>query len=333
MSVSTKRINVPPQLLLDHGDDETLGDAEEQPRKVLDLDGSFSLADGLKNLPKTFMIHPDKGTDLSCVILVQPVPGIEAMKRTRQRMGSGESGIWTATHFHPWSSAGSALSPTRAIAAPPKDFFKSFPINTSVNGLYRWRYCIRRRFAPQVCGIKTMCIFADGACHDVGKPNAKGGCGFVYGAGSTSTVSFPLEKRGPDGKAYPPTSIRAELRAIIGALEFRPWWAEGWERVVLIIDNEMLSYGATGWLRQWAGKEKWKTADGRPRPDRDLWEKLSTIMGSYADKACEISFFLVSRDMNWAADRAASAAAEKGAFLEQYTPQFDRAASWAFSYK
>jgi ribonuclease HI len=333
MSVSTKRTNVPTQLLLDHGGDEIQGDAEEQPRKILDLDGSFTLADGLRNLPTTFMLHPEKGTDLSSAILVQPVPANEAVKRTRARMGNGECGIWSGTHFHPWSSADSALSPTRAIAAPPREFFKSFPINTSVVGLYRWRYCIRRRFAPKVCSMKTMCIFADGACPDVGRPNAKGGCGFVYGAGATSTVSFSLENRGPDGKVYPATSIRAELRAIIGALEFRPWWAEGWERVVLIVDNEMLSYGATGWLRNWAGKEKWKMADGRPRPDRDLWEKLSAVMGTYADKACEISFFLVPRDMNWAADRAALAAVEKGAVVDQYTSQFDRTACWAFSYK
>lgn len=65
-----------------------------------------------------------------------------------------------------------------------------------------------------------LLIYTDGACLDNGHANARAGCGFVFSSapGPSSYCNFRLEKQGPTGEVYQPTSNRAELRAVIAAL-------------------------------------------------------------------------------------------------------------------
>lgn len=68
--------------------------------------------------------------------------------------------------------------------------------------------------------------------------------------------------------------------------------------------------------------------------NRDLWEKLSELMRTYAEGGCEVSFWRIPRGLNAEADRAAKAAAESGVIVVEYnTPQgigtyVIRASSW-----
>jgi ribonuclease HI len=160
-------------------------------------------------------------------------------------------------------------------------------------------------------------MFTDGSCLANGTEDAQGGWAFIIKPGPDGVVSGVLEQKGPDGQLYAATSNRAELRGAIAALEFRAWWGEGWERIVIATDSEYVAYGATAWLRSWASRN-WRTSGGSPVANRDLWEKLSERMGACAEGGCETSFWRVPRAWNTEADQAAKAAAKDGGSETEY---------------
>ncbi|KAK4238779.1 putative rnase h domain protein [Achaetomium macrosporum] len=158
------------------------------------------------------------------------------------------------------------------------------------------RFCIRRSHVPHVSCLKTMFVYTDGSCYNQRKPGAQGGCTFVINR--------------PDGQVYAATPHRAELRAVVGFLEFRAWMGKGWERIVIVTDSADIANCATLWLPKYA-RGGWWTRAGRPVADRDLWETLSAKLGEYAKGGCEIAFWVVPQRFNGMADAAAKAAAEE----------------------
>ncbi len=101
-------------------------------------------------------------------------------------------------------------------------------------------------------------IFTDGACS--GNPGP-GGWGAIlrYGGVDKELNGFePLT-----------TNNRMEMLAAIVALETlkRPI------QVRLHTDSQYLRDGITKWIKGWKAKG-WKTADGKPVKNRDLWERL-----------------------------------------------------------
>lgn len=211
-----------------------------------------------------------------------------------QVLTMASAGVWVGTMFE----APADMSP--AFMFPVR------PIN-SLNNIRTERFCIRRRFAPAVTDLKTMAVYTDGACASNGLAAPRGAFAFVFNEASNGVHARALENKGPTGEVQTHTSNRAELRAVIAFLKFRVWWGEGWKRIVVISDSEYVCKGATTWLRNWAGKN-WRTAAGRPTANRDLWEVLSGLMGTYAEAGCEISFWAVPRSCNTQADAAAKAA-------------------------
>ncbi len=153
-------------------------------------------------------------------------------------------------------------------------------------------------------------IYTDGACPNNGKPSATAGCAFVYGPSPlTGTVSFPLERKGPSGVIYPPTSNRAELRAVIAALQYRHWRGEGWTELVIATDSEYVALGATAWVRGWRRKG-WMTKKNTPVKNRDLWELLLERIQTLQ---LHVLFWRIPRDWNRLADSGAKAAAVQDA--------------------
>ncbi|KAL6404699.1 putative rnase h domain protein [Ilyonectria robusta] len=211
-----------------------------------------------------------------------------------QVLTMASTGVWTGTIFE----APADLS--------PEFMFPVRPIN-NLNNTRTERFCIRRRFAPAVTDLKTMAAYTDGACASNGLAAPRGAFAFVFNHTSDGVQAWPPENKGPTGEVRTHTSNRAELRAVIAFLRFRVWWGEGWKRIVVISDSEYVCKGATTWLRNWANNN-WRTAAGRPTANRDLWEVLSELMGTYAESGCEISFWAVPRSCNTQADAAAKAA-------------------------
>lgn len=289
-------------------------EAEDQPRIVLDVHRDFTLTGA--NPPTVFKLHefdpqvegpngeliPYQG-----VLAVRPVPIPADVARAKAAMGQGVNGVWTGTRFNSTESP-DFLFPVRTVNTPGQHVLE--------------RFCIRRRFAPQISGLKTMLIYTDGACTNNGAVDKddnvpRGGSAFVFNHHPSGTQSFALETQGPDGQVYPHTCNRAELRAVIAALAFRIWWGEGWERLVIATDSEYVGKGATEWLRSWAGRD-WRTSGSKHVANQDLWRALSEALGSYAEAGCEVSFWMVPRQANGKADAAAKAAAARGGGHEEY---------------
>jgi len=108
--------------------------------------------------------------------------------------------------------------------------------------------------------MTTIDIWTDGACS--GNPGP-GGWGAVLKYGD-------VEKELSGGEK-PTTNNRMELMGAIEALSA----LKGPSRVRLHTDSQYVKNGITTWIHNWK-KRGWKTADGKPVANADLWQKLET---------------------------------------------------------
>lgn len=150
-------------------------------------------------------------------------------------------------------------------------------------------------------------------------------------------IAMPLEQKGPCGDIQRHTSNRAKLRAVIAALDFRPWYREGWQTVVIVTDLEYVVLGATRWLPAWV-QRRWRPAPrrdargrlrfGRKLANRDLWEELQSRIEDLRANGTEVSFWLVpprsliredSNLLREAKSAAREAARSSGAVVNDYT--------------
>ncbi|KUJ15261.1 ribonuclease H-like protein [Mollisia scopiformis] len=164
-------------------------------------------------------------------------------------------------------------------------------------------------------GNKDILISTDGACLNNGQANPTAGCAFVFRPATLGnqpvkygTFSLRLEDCGPKGDSQAQTSNRAELRAVIAALQFRIWVGEGWKRLIIATDSEYVVKGATEWIQGWQRKG-WVTAKKEPVKNKDLWELLLKEVRKHAAKGLEILFWAIPREQNSEADKAAKDAA------------------------
>lgn len=154
----------------------------------------------------------------------------------------------------------------------------------------------------------------------------------------TGKIALQLEQQGPRGHLTKHTSNRAKLRAVIAALDWRPWQGEGWERIIIVTDLEYVALGATKHLPVWA-KRRWRSAPGRMSDgrfrwgkkiaNRDLWEELQSRIETLRADGSEVAFWLVppksliSRDsalLKEAKSAAREAARSRsGPVVEEYT--------------
>jgi ribonuclease HI len=170
---------------------------------------------------------------------------------------------------------------------------------------------------------REILLVIDGSCVDNGRHNRKyeapvAGCAFSF-KGTPSidlepgptpvtfpflglkeqqevmgSIAFRLEREGPYGEPIEHTSNRAKLRAVIAALQYRPWDAEGWRRVVILTDLKYIVRGTTTWLPRWV-KRAWKKPRRRrgKYANRDIWEELQGRIDELRARGCEVSFWLV----------------------------------------
>ncbi|KAL1875789.1 hypothetical protein Daus18300_002980 [Diaporthe australafricana] len=226
----------------------------------------------------------------------------------------------------------------------PQDHFlapeQHFPLQTIHTRTQYPRYV--NRF-----NSKEIMLVVDGSCvnngagvgHNppVGEENApKGGLSFIYNY-NAGKIAMPLEQKGPRGDTHRHTSNRAKLRAVIAALDFRPWHGEGWQTVVVVTDLEYVVHGATRWLPAWVAR-RWRLAPrrdargrlrlGRKLANRDLWEELQSRIESLRVNGTEVAFWLVpprslvrqdSELLREAKSAAREAARGSGAAVGDYT--------------
>ena len=91
--------------------------------------------------------------------------------------------------------------------------------------------------------MNAYTIYTDGACHNNGKPNARAGWGAVL----TNPQGDTLEIAGPVPEGQPQTNGRAELMAVVEALERCTQAAP----ITLNTDSEYIAKAFQSWLASW----------------------------------------------------------------------------------
>lgn len=109
---------------------------------------------------------------------------------------------------------------------------------------------------------EPITAYTDGAC--LGNPGP-GGWGVVL-----LRDGAPAEEL-QGGEALT-TNNRMELMAAIQALSALPAASE----VLLRLDSDYVRLGITQWIERWKLK-RWRTADGKPVKNQDLWQRLDTL--------------------------------------------------------
>jgi ribonuclease HI len=107
--------------------------------------------------------------------------------------------------------------------------------------------------------------FTDGAC--LGNPGPGGWAALLRYGGHERLVS---------GGSPDTTNNRMELQAAIGALESLKRSAA----VTLSTDSQYVQRGITEWVPRWK-RNGWRTADGKPVKNQDLWQQLDALVASH----------------------------------------------------
>jgi len=155
-------------------------------------------------------------------------------------------------------------------------------------------------------GLATVLIFTDGSTINNGWADARGGCGIVFVPASPRPKGVSFRLRADDG---PATSNRAELLAAINALTLRVWIGEGFARIVIATDSEHIVRGICEYVFSWV-QRKWKTSQGTPVANRDLWERLLSVVEKWESSGVTVQFYLIRRRFNTEADKIAKEAAQ-----------------------
>ena len=209
--------------------------------------------------------------------------------KTRQTASSTPSAV---TRFYP-PNANDTPETLYVIGYPPSRLCPPVP-----------RFV--RRSDPE-----ELLIYTDGSCLENGRTSPSAGCAFVFRPASEKhpgDVHFKLERQGPDGIEHVHTSNRAELRAVIAALQFRVWCGEGFKRLVIATDSDYAVSGITHWVHTWV-RNGWVTSKRTAVKNRDLWELLVQEVNFFHQEGLEVIFWHIPRQLNSQADRLAKQAA------------------------
>jgi ribonuclease HI len=108
-------------------------------------------------------------------------------------------------------------------------------------------------------------IYSDGACK--GNPGAGGWGALLVSGGHRKEIC---------GGEPDTTNNRMEMMAVIRALESlkRP------STVHVHTDSQYVQKGISEWMTGWK-KRGWRTADGKPVKNQDLWQELDALSGKH----------------------------------------------------
>jgi ribonuclease HI len=129
---------------------------------------------------------------------------------------------------------------------------------------------------------------------------------------------FRLEDVGPTGVREKQTSNRAELRAVLAALnwfrqehsDLNSWKPKEFAKLVIATDSTYVVDGATKWAKTWESNG-WKLSSGEETENQDLWEELLKRVRALQANRCEkISIWHIPREQNATADRGAKFASQ-----------------------
>ncbi len=180
---------------------------------------------------------------------------------------------------------------------------------------------------------RELLVYTDGSCINNGQTNSRAGCAFVTHCSDGiprpwhppngayqmhGTFFFRLEDVGPTGLREIQTSNRAELRAVLAALQWcranntdlHFWKPKECAKLVIATDSTYVVAGATKWTKKWESNG-WKLSSGEAVKNRDLWEELLKRVRFLQAERCEnVAIWHIPREENDTADRGAKYASE-----------------------
>lgn len=162
---------------------------------------------------------------------------------------------------------------------------------------------------------RTILLFVDGSCLNNGRADARAGWSVVFHPeqpDAAGNVHGRLENRGPSGDLHPQTNNRAELRAVLAALQFRYWPGENVRTLVLATDSTYVANGCTRLIHDWEANY-WMTARETLVENRDLWMALLDEFRRRASQGLTVKFWRIPREWNTEADHYARIGATQDA--------------------
>lgn len=131
-----------------------------------------------------------------------------------------------------------------------------------------------------------------------GRHANKAGCSFRFGpitrfdrsrnVAVSQTVSFRMERLGPEGREMSNDHFSARIRAAIAALEYLPWHLEGFRSIVIACNSDYVVSGITTDIYTWM-RNGWMESDEDKR--KDLWLRLLKSCNEWAQKGVEVFFW------------------------------------------
>ncbi len=112
--------------------------------------------------------------------------------------------------------------------------------------------------------MKHYEIYTDGACS--GNPGPGGWSAIIVDENGIQKIL--------KGSAAETTNNQMELTAFIEALSY---FKNKNVKITVYSDSKYLVDGITKWLANWK-KRNWKTSDGKPVKNIDLWQKIDTLI-------------------------------------------------------
>lgn len=171
---------------------------------------------------------------------------------------------------------------------------------------------------PQVHGFlhtedsTSLLVYTDGVCLDNGGRRPRAGCAFVFRPSTQDpptegSVNFRLERTGPTDEIHPQTNKRAELRAVLGAIQYRNWRQGGFRTMIIATDSDYVVRGVTRWVFVWL-RDNWMRHK-QPVQNKDIWKAILHEIKRWRRQGLEIKFWRIRKEWN----KAASALAREGA--------------------
>lgn len=121
--------------------------------------------------------------------------------------------------------------------------------------------------------MPSLIIYTDGSCRNNGKTNARAGIGVHFSNYPQFDISRLI--------IHPPhTSIRAELEAIITAIEFymsnKKKFSDDINKLRIITDSKFVYNCYTMWISKWK-RNNWIKSDKESVLNQDLLKRLDTL--------------------------------------------------------
>lgn len=273
VKVETPSIQPALDLVVDHNGDESLdevdSDSEEYDDEDDSSDSNFPNDDSKHEQPLTIQPHTDQRLD----------------HRSSTRERPRDNGA-PAAGFHLRDKAESIRLPHPR--ASPRNVFAhdsdDHPWRRTGESSKQSRMV--RHDNPYEILIYTNAFLFGGSA----RKDARAACVFLTTIGREETLhsrckGLLLEKAGPDGKASQGYSQkRADLRAVVAALEYQTWGSEGWKKVNIATKSSYVYNGMTRFVGKWKS-DAWH-AKSRRGPSEvlnaDLWARALDLVNEQA---------------------------------------------------